>query len=119
MAGGSWSFVSGPMPPSLITAGLPSNQMNATNMTMPGTYCFRWSISNPPCVASTDDVCVTVSPVTVGGGVSANATVCEGCKLRNINFSWICRECSKMGKFNEWIFDSYPDWCGNEYIIIF
>lgn len=43
---GTWSFVSGPMTPNLVSSGTDGI---VSNITLPGTYRFRWTVSNPPC----------------------------------------------------------------------
>jgi uncharacterized protein (TIGR02145 family) len=54
---GSWSVVSGSATitnPSSPTSGV-------TGLAIPGTATLRWTISNPPCAASTDDVVITTT----------------------------------------------------------
>lgn len=55
---GTWGQVSGPN-----TANIVNSAGNATGVTglVPGTYVFRWTISNAPCTLSTDDVTITVN----------------------------------------------------------
>ena len=75
---GSWSVVSGP---SLLTSQF-SSLSNPTAVFTPaggaGSYVVRWTISNAPCTASTSDATITVSPVTIAGGVSGGTTICSG-----------------------------------------
>ena len=69
---GQWSVVSGTA--TITTPGSPTS--GVTGLAMPGTATLRWTISNPPCTASTDDVVITtgmtinhvagtVAPVTI------------------------------------------------------
>jgi len=81
---GTWSFVSGPMTPNTSFNG---NNASISNMTMAGTYCFRWSITNAPCPPSTDDVCINVSIPGIGGTVTANQTVCSGTNSGTVNLT--------------------------------
>jgi hypothetical protein len=71
----SWTQISGPMNPSLTVNGV---NLTVSGATMPGTYCFRYTISNPPCTPSTDDVCLIVDPQSNAGTTTAPATVCSG-----------------------------------------
>lgn len=71
---GAWTFVSGP---STNTAQL-SSLSSATAVFDPdggvGTYVMRWTITNSPCPASTDDVTVTVTSVLHVIGLNFSAT---------------------------------------------
>ncbi len=52
---GQWSVVSGTA--TITTPGSPTS--GVTGLAMPGTATLRWTISNPPCSPSTDDVVIT------------------------------------------------------------
>lgn len=58
---GAWSQVSGPS--ATITTPSAANT-TITGMNAPGSYVFRWTISNAPCTASQDDVTITVAVCT-------------------------------------------------------
>ena len=63
---GMWSFVSGPNTP-VITA--PSSPSATINGLIPGTYTFRWTITNGSC-SSNDDVLIIINsfPTTAVAG---------------------------------------------------
>ena len=63
---GSWSIVSG-AGGSFVNAASPTITFNGTAGT---TYTLRWTISNSPCTASTDDVVITLTanPTTANAG---------------------------------------------------
>jgi hypothetical protein len=73
---GVWTAEAGN--PSTVTFVSPSSANSAVNGLVAGTYQFRWTISNGSCVASYDIVQIVNAPQTVGGAVSADATVCAG-----------------------------------------
>ncbi|WP_082120665.1 PKD domain-containing protein [Pedobacter sp. BMA] len=73
---GKWSVVSA------------SNTVNFANDTQANTvvsglqpgnsYVFKWTISDASCSTASDDVQITVNPLSVGGSTSGDATVCSG-----------------------------------------
>jgi len=72
---GSWTFGAGPTSPTIFSLG---NNALVTGFTLPGTYTIIYSITNGNCPPSVDAVNIIVAPASVGGFVSASATVCEG-----------------------------------------
>ncbi len=76
---GNWSLISKPSAvanPSITSTILPTTEI--TNV-FPGTYIFRWTVSNGTCPSSFDDVSVTVyeQPTTADAGsdqILCNAT---------------------------------------------
>jgi len=70
---GSWSLGMGPGSPILNPIG---NVLNVSNLSIPGTYTFVYTISNNPCTASADNVTVTISAPSVGGTLSGTSAVC-------------------------------------------
>ncbi|RFM31359.1 Ig-like domain-containing protein, partial [Chitinophaga silvisoli] len=76
---GTWTQVSGPN-----TANIVNPAANNTSVTglVPGTYTFRWTISNPPCASTNDDVLVIVNTAPVAN--NDNATTPEDVAV-NIN----------------------------------
>jgi len=70
---GDWSIVTGPVGSTIVTAG------NVGTINGPsGVYTLRWSISNPPCTDSFDDVQATLTgpPTTANAGI--DQTFCQG-----------------------------------------
>ncbi|BAV04820.1 thrombospondin type 3 repeat family [Filimonas lacunae] len=71
---GKWTQVSGPNTASFVNDA----QFNTVvNNLVPGTYTFRWTITNLPCAASTDDVLIKVNnaPVAQNDAVTTNEDV--------------------------------------------
>lgn len=60
---GSWSVISG----TAIITDPSSPTSGVTGLTLPGTATLRWTISNPPCTPSTDDVVINTSACFVCG----------------------------------------------------
>jgi len=58
---GSWSLVSGTA--TITTPSSPNS--GVTGLVPPGTVTLRWTISNSPCTASTDDVIITTASCCV------------------------------------------------------
>ncbi|SIO40542.1 PKD domain-containing protein [Chitinophaga niabensis] len=67
---GAWTKVSGPSATITNTASATSTVTGLT----PGTYTFRWTISNGGCTPSTDDVTIVVNalPTTANAGTDQN-----------------------------------------------
>jgi len=69
---GAWSVVSG-------TATITNNTLynsGVTGLAVPGTATLRWTISNAPCAASTDDVVITTTACfTCGGTLAINHVI--------------------------------------------
>jgi hypothetical protein len=73
---GAWSIISG----TGGSFGDSASPSSAFNGTAGSTYTLRWTISNSPCTASTDDVVVTFNqnPTTASAGSDqTGATTCE------------------------------------------
>ena len=70
---GTWSIVAGSPSTNIaqITGGT-SNPSATFTPTLGGTYTLRWTITNAPCTASTDDVVFTVGPTTSAAGPDQN-----------------------------------------------
>ncbi|MEO8589683.1 MAG: hypothetical protein ABI432_09965, partial [Flavobacteriales bacterium] len=77
---GAWSVVAGS--PSTSTAQFSSTAANSATFTPAGgagTYTLRWTVSNAPCTASTDDVVVTVNAQpAVPTMTPTSASICQG-----------------------------------------
>lgn len=66
---GAWTQVSGPAA-TIVTPGSPTTTI--TGMTTPGSYVFKWTISNAPCTATEDEVTVTTAVCTYYSRASGN-----------------------------------------------
>ena len=75
---GNWTQLSGPLTATITTASSPSTTI--TGMTTAGSYVFRWTISNNPCISSQNSVTITVSPepTVADAGVDQSACVSPG-----------------------------------------
>jgi gliding motility-associated-like protein len=69
---GSWSIISG-AGGSITTASSPTS--NFTGIAG-STYTLRWTVSNSPCAASTDDVVVTFTPVPLLADAGPDMSFC-------------------------------------------
>lgn len=71
---GVWTQVSGPNVASIVN---PSQYNTAVTGLVPGAYTFRWTITNSPCAASTDDVIIRVNnaPVAQNDAAATNEDV--------------------------------------------
>jgi nitrous oxide reductase accessory protein NosL len=81
---GSWSVVSGPSTNLSQFDDTASNNAIFTPDGGNGDYVLRWTISNDPCLPSTDDVTITVNVIGNNApivSVPATQNVCEGSTL--------------------------------------
>lgn len=69
---GAWSVITGPA--SVTTPGSPTS--GVTGLAVPGTATLRWTISNAPCTASTDDMTITttICVFVCGTSITVNHT---------------------------------------------
>ncbi len=81
---GVWTHVSGPTVPVFANATDPRTAVNGLAV---GTYVFVWTITNNLCIDSKDTVQITITPVTVPGVLSSNATVCSGVNNGSLELS--------------------------------
>jgi len=72
---GSWSQVSGPNPATITLLVSPTTTI--TDL-IPGTYVFRWEISNGLCGANSSDVTINVSTAPTAANAGANQSFCAG-----------------------------------------
>jgi hypothetical protein len=75
---GTWSVESGPS-----TNASQFGNVNTYNTTFTpdggaGTYTLRWTISNPPCTDSYDEVDITVAASPTTSNAGSNQTICVG-----------------------------------------
>ncbi|MBK6826976.1 MAG: HYR domain-containing protein [Chitinophagaceae bacterium] len=74
---GSWSQLpGGPGTAIIFTPGSPTT--NIGNLSAPGVYTFRWTISNGSCTASTDDMTITVNTNPALFTLAGGGTFCPG-----------------------------------------
>jgi hypothetical protein len=71
---GTWTQISGPVSATITTPA--SATTGITGMTTAGTYVFQWSITNAPCVASTDQISVIVNAAPTASNAGPDASVC-------------------------------------------
>ena len=71
---GAWSIQSG-IGGSVTT---PSSTTSAFTGTAGSTYTLRWTVSNSPCTASTDDVVITFNQNPTAVSVSGGGAICSG-----------------------------------------
>ncbi|MBK9453072.1 MAG: HYR domain-containing protein [Bacteroidetes bacterium] len=72
---GSWSIITG-TGGSIATASSPTSSFTGV---AGNSYTLRWTISNTPCLASTDDVVITINTgSTQPSSISGTTTVCNG-----------------------------------------
>ncbi|TCC93372.1 PKD domain-containing protein [Pedobacter frigiditerrae] len=83
---GLWTQVS-PFPG--VTFTNPTQFDGTANGLLPGnTYIFRWTITGAAsCSPKTDDVSITINPISVGGTTAGSATVCAGINTGTITLS--------------------------------
>ncbi len=81
---GTWTQSGGPGSVSFANP----NQAN-TNVTglIPGTYFFTWTISNGVCSDVSDDIQVTVSPLSSAGTLTGNNIVCSNNNTGTVTLS--------------------------------
>lgn len=80
---GTWSIISG-------TGGTVTTPPNATSTftgTAGTTYTLRWTISNIPCTASTDDVIITFNQNPTASAAGADQTWATTCGLTTITLA--------------------------------
>ncbi len=70
---GTWTVVSGPG--SVITPGAPNSTVIGLVAGAPTT--FRWTITNGPCTASTDDVVISRDQDPTGAAAGTDQTICS------------------------------------------
>ncbi|MEQ1747548.1 MAG: choice-of-anchor D domain-containing protein, partial [Saprospiraceae bacterium] len=71
---GTWSQVSGPVSATITTPGSPGTTI--TGMTTAGTYIFKWTIANPPCTASEDQMSVVANAPPTAANAGPDASPC-------------------------------------------
>ncbi|WP_230383659.1 PKD domain-containing protein [Pedobacter endophyticus] len=82
---GKWTIVSAP---STVTFA-DDTQANTiiSGLETGNTYVLRWTISDANCTTTSDDVEITVNPLSVGGTTAGDVTVCSDANGGNISLS--------------------------------
>jgi len=106
---GTWTVVSGTA--TITTPSSPTS--GVTGLAVPGVAILRWTISNSPCAASTDDVVITTTSCgpTCGSQVWASANLNAGAQVtqattQTANTKWcyndVAANCTTYGGLYEW-----------------
>jgi len=82
---GKWTIVSAPA--TVTFADDTQSNTNISGLQAGNTYTLRWTISDASCSTSSDDVQITVNPLSVGGTTTGDANVCAGANGGNINLT--------------------------------
>ncbi|HEY8894137.1 MAG TPA: HYR domain-containing protein, partial [Niastella sp.] len=80
---GSWSIVSG-AGGTITTPTDPSSTFTGTAGT---TYTLRWTITNPPCATSTDDVVITFNQIPTTANAGPDQTDATTCGLTSVTLA--------------------------------
>jgi uncharacterized protein (TIGR02145 family) len=82
---GTWSVVSGTA--TITTPSSPTS--GVTGLVVPGTATLRWTISNPPCTPSTDDVIITTC-FPCGSTLTITHTIGTVCpETKSVNYGTV------------------------------
>ena len=73
---GAWSVVSGPSTLASQFSGTSANNATFTPAGGVGTYTLRWTVSNAPCAASTDDVAIVFTATPTASAAGPDQTAC-------------------------------------------
>ncbi|WP_426326981.1 PKD domain-containing protein [Pedobacter sp. R-06] len=82
---GKWTIVTAP---TAVTFADDTQGNTTINGLLAGnSYTLRWTISDTNCSTSSDDVQITVNPLSVGGTTTGDVNVCAGANGGNINLT--------------------------------
>ena len=73
---GAWTVVSGPSTSAAQFSSTAANNATFTPAGGAGTYTLRWTITNAPCTASTNDVQIIVRAIAPTASVGGPQTIC-------------------------------------------
>ncbi|WP_343522776.1 PKD domain-containing protein [Pedobacter sp.] len=82
---GKWTIVSAPT--AITFTDDTQNNTQISGLAAGNSYLLRWTISDAGCSSSSDDVQVTVNPLSVGGTTTGDVSVCAGTNGGNINLA--------------------------------
>ena len=93
---GAWSVISG----TAFVTSASSPTSGVTGLAVPGTATLRWTISNAPCTASTDDVVITTtSCFTCGGTLAITHTIgTVAPESKSVNYGMVTSSLSGASK---------------------
>src|SRR5678809_389402 len=80
---GSWSIISG-AGGTITTPSSPTSTFTGTAGT---TYTLRWTITNPPCASSTDDVIITFNQIPTVADAGPDQTDAATCGLTSVTLA--------------------------------
>ena len=76
---GAWTVVTGPSTSATQFSSASSPTATFTPAGGAGVYTLRWTISNAPCTASTDDVVLTYKAPPTAANAGPDQTICTTC----------------------------------------
>ncbi|WP_251029973.1 MULTISPECIES: PKD domain-containing protein [unclassified Pedobacter] len=82
---GKWTIVTAPT--AVTFADDTQGNTTINGLQAGNTYTLRWTISDTNCSTSSDDVQLTVNPLSVGGTSTGDVNVCAGANNGNINLT--------------------------------
>jgi PKD repeat protein len=82
---GKWTIVTAPT--AITFADDTKGNTTISGLQTGNAYTFRWTISDTNCSTSSDDVQITVNPLSVGGTTAGDVNVCAGANNGNINLT--------------------------------
>ncbi|UKT63557.1 PKD domain-containing protein [Pedobacter mucosus] len=82
---GKWTIVSAPNP--ITFADETKGNTTINGLQAGNIYVLRWTIGDGACANTSDDVQITVNPLSVGGTTNGDVNVCAGINAGNINLS--------------------------------
>lgn len=82
---GKWTIVTAPT--AVTFADDTKGNTTIAGLQAGNTYTFRWTISDTNCSTSSDDVQITVNPLSVGGTTTGDVNVCAGANSGNISLT--------------------------------
>jgi PKD repeat protein len=82
---GKWTIVAAPT--TIAFADDTQGNTAVSGLQAGNTYVLRWTIGDASCSTSSDDVQITVNPITVGGTSTGDVSVCAGANSGNISLT--------------------------------
>ncbi len=82
---GKWTIVAAPT--AISFADDTQNNTQISGLQPGNTYILRWTIADVGCSSSSDDVQITVNPLSVGGTTTGDVAVCAGANGGNISLA--------------------------------